>query len=61
MRGGMQVIQPSEDLAKQHYAEHDGKPFFAGLVDFLTSGPVVSNVPLFEFQSSEQYVQPWKS
>ncbi|MEA2286044.1 MAG: nucleoside-diphosphate kinase [Solirubrobacteraceae bacterium] len=33
-----------EDLAKQHYAEHDGKPFFGELVDFITSGPLVAMV-----------------
>ncbi|MGI8579839.1 MAG: nucleoside-diphosphate kinase [Solirubrobacteraceae bacterium] len=32
------------DLAKQHYAEHDGKPFFGELVDFITSGPLVAMV-----------------
>ena len=26
-------------LAKKHYAEHEGKPFYAGLVDYITSGP----------------------
>lgn len=26
-------------LAKRHYAEHEGKPFYAGLVDYITSGP----------------------
>jgi nucleoside-diphosphate kinase len=31
----------SEDLAKRHYAEHDGKPFFGELVAFITSGPLV--------------------
>jgi nucleoside-diphosphate kinase len=30
--------------AEQHYAEHDGKPFFAGLVDFITSAPLVAVV-----------------
>ena len=30
--------------AKQHYAEHDGKPFFGELVDFITSGPLVALV-----------------
>ena len=30
--------------AEQHYAEHDGKPFFAGLVDFITGGPLVALV-----------------
>src|SRR3954449_561202 len=33
-----------EDLAKRHYAEHDGKPFFGELVDFITSGPLVAMV-----------------
>jgi nucleoside-diphosphate kinase len=28
-------------LAAKHYAEHDGKPFFPKLVNFLSSGPVV--------------------
>ncbi len=32
------------DLAKQHYAEHDGKPFFGELVNFITSGPLVAMV-----------------
>src|SRR6187200_2858659 len=34
----------TEDLAKQHYAEHDGKPFFGELVEFITSGPIVALV-----------------
>ncbi|WP_395310899.1 nucleoside-diphosphate kinase [Mycobacterium sp. AMU20-3851] len=34
----------SEDLARQHYAEHDGKPFFGSLLEFITSGPVVAAV-----------------
>ena len=34
----------TEDLAKQHYAEHDGKPFFGELVSFITSGPLVAMV-----------------
>jgi nucleoside-diphosphate kinase len=33
-----------EDLAKRHYAEHEGKPFFGELVDFITSGPLVAMV-----------------
>jgi nucleoside-diphosphate kinase len=32
------------DLAERHYAEHDGKPFFAELVEFITSGPLVAMV-----------------
>jgi nucleoside-diphosphate kinase len=34
----------TEDVAKQHYAEHEGKPFFGELVDFITSGPLVAMV-----------------
>ncbi|HEY1450350.1 MAG TPA: nucleoside-diphosphate kinase [Solirubrobacteraceae bacterium] len=34
----------TEDLAKQHYAEHEGKPFFGELVDFITSGPLMALV-----------------
>ena len=33
-----------EDLASQHYAEHEGKPFFGSLLDFITSGPVVAAI-----------------
>src|SRR5690349_6775253 len=32
------------DLARRHYAEHDGKPFFGELVEFITSGPLVAMV-----------------
>ena len=38
-----QVI-PSRDLAEQHYGVHKERPFFNGLVDFITSGPVVAMV-----------------
>ena len=34
----------TELLAKQHYAEHEGKPFFGELVEFITSGPLVAMV-----------------
>jgi nucleoside-diphosphate kinase len=34
----------TEDLAEQHYAEHEGKPFFGELVEFITSGPLVAMV-----------------
>jgi nucleoside-diphosphate kinase len=40
----MRHMQVTEDLAKQHYAEHEGKPFFGELVDFITSGSVVAFV-----------------
>lgn len=32
----------SRQMAQDHYAEHQGKPFFAELIDFITSGPVVA-------------------
>jgi len=38
---GMKMMQVSEDLAKKHYAEHEGKSFFDGLVQYITSAPVV--------------------
>ena len=37
-------MQMDRDLATQHYAEHEGKPFFGELVDFITSGPLVAMV-----------------
>src|SRR5512146_1063916 len=33
-----------EDTAQSHYAEHEGKPFFGELVEFITSGPLVAMV-----------------
>jgi len=41
---GLKMMQISRELAEKHYGEHVGKPFFAGLVDFITSGPVVAMV-----------------
>ncbi len=38
---GMKLMQIDDALARKHYAVHEGKPFFAGLVDYITSGPVV--------------------
>jgi nucleoside-diphosphate kinase len=40
----MQLMTMSRDLAVQHYAEHEGKPFFDELVSFITSGPLVAMV-----------------
>jgi nucleoside-diphosphate kinase len=37
-------MQMDKDLASRHYAEHEGKPFFGELVDFITSGPLVAMV-----------------
>ena len=38
---GMKFLQISQALAEKHYAVHAGKPFFAGLVSYITSSPVV--------------------
>ncbi len=40
----LKMIQMSKELAEKHYGEHKGKPFFEGLVSFITSGPVVAMV-----------------
>ena len=37
----MKLMQISPELAARHYAIHKGKPFYEGLVQFITSGPVV--------------------
>ena len=41
---GLKLIRIGEDLAGRHYAEHTEKPFYAGLVAFITSAPVVAMV-----------------
>ena len=41
---GMKLITASRELAEQHYGVHKERPFFAGLVDFITSGPMVAMV-----------------
>jgi len=41
---GMKLLQIPRDMAERHYGEHEGKPFYQGLVDFITSGPVVAMV-----------------
>ncbi|KAJ5075715.1 nucleoside diphosphate kinase cytosolic [Anaeramoeba ignava] len=40
----MKFIKPSQELAEEHYGEHKEKPFYKGLVEFITSGPVVAMV-----------------
>lgn len=37
----MKMIQMDEELARRHYAIHEGKPFFEKLINYITSGPVV--------------------
>jgi nucleoside-diphosphate kinase len=37
---GLKLIPIDETLAKRHYAIHEGKPFYAPLIDYITSSPV---------------------
>jgi nucleoside-diphosphate kinase len=39
---GLKLVHIDRQLAEQHYAAHREKPFFAGLVDFIVSGPLVA-------------------
>jgi nucleoside-diphosphate kinase len=40
----LKTLVVDEARARAHYAEHDGKPFFNGLVDYITSAPIVAMV-----------------
>jgi nucleoside-diphosphate kinase len=41
---GLKMMRISKDVAGRHYAEHQGKPFYDGLLAFITSGPVVAMI-----------------
>jgi nucleoside-diphosphate kinase len=41
---GMKFMQVSQELAEKHYAVHKGKPFYDGLIQYITSSPVVAMV-----------------
>lgn len=38
---GLKMMQITPELARKHYAIHEGKPFFDGLIQYITSSPVV--------------------
>ncbi len=40
----MKMLTPTREMAEAHYAVHKDKPFFAGVVNFISSGPVVAMV-----------------
>lgn len=40
----LKLCRMTREMAERHYAEHAGKPFFAGLVEFITSGPIVAMI-----------------
>ncbi len=39
---GLRQLTPSLELAEKHYAVHSERPFYPGLIQFITSGPVVA-------------------
>ena len=39
---GLRSLIPSEEIAEEHYAVHKERPFYNGLISFITSGPVVA-------------------
>lgn len=41
---GLKFLKVSQELAQEHYGVHRSRPFFASLVEFITSGPVVAMV-----------------
>lgn len=51
----MKMIWMDEALAKRHYAVHRDKPFFAGLVNFITSSPIIAAV--FEGEDAVEVVR----
>jgi nucleoside-diphosphate kinase len=40
----LRLMTMADEMAREHYAEHEGKPFFGELVEFITSGPLVAMV-----------------
>lgn len=51
----LRMLHMNQTLAHRHYAVHEGKPFFQGLVDFITSGPVIAAV--FEGRNAVEVVR----
>lgn len=41
---GLKFLAVSDALARRHYAIHEGKPFYPGLIEYITSSPVVAAV-----------------
>ncbi len=40
----LELRNVGDELARHHYAEHEGKPFFTSLLEFITSGPLVAAI-----------------
>ena len=41
---GLKLLLPTIEMAKEHYKEHEGKPFYPRLINYITSGPIVAMV-----------------
>ena len=41
---GLKMLNVTQELAEQHYAEHKGKPFYPRLIKYIQSGPVIAMV-----------------
>jgi nucleoside-diphosphate kinase len=52
---GLKLVEVSQELAARHYAEHEGKPFYPGLLKYITSAPVI--VACVEGTSAVQMVR----
>src|SRR5215218_316542 len=52
---GLKLVQVSREFAERHYAEHEGKGFYPGLLQYITSGPVI--LAAFEGTSAVQMVR----
>ncbi len=51
----MRLLQMDEALARRHYTEHEGKPFFAGLIEYITACPIIAAV--FEGKGAVEVVR----
>ena len=40
----LRLLHVDEEMARRHYGEHEGKPFFEGLVSYITSSPIIAAV-----------------
>ncbi len=60
----MQMMRPSMDLVEKHYQEHVGNVYYNGLVEFVTSGPVVAMIMEGNIETARAVVgttTPWEA
>ncbi len=41
---GLKMLIPTREILAKHYAEHEGKPFYEPLLEFMLSGPIVAMI-----------------